>query len=209
MKDWIGAGIAAGMMFVAFGPLLLARQTLKRRHREQFIATGGVEFDLPSRRSLESEEPVARPEQQEEKPLPMDEASARAQETHEHALVSTETGEIVRLGPDGLPLSEADVAARTTPTTFTVDQERLAEVLQMEKTGEYVMNAPTWAAADAAAQWKRDPLGSALLSPQHLIEEAGNPALADAFWTLVQQGGLTTDWRDEDSDFDAWYYATV
>lgn len=199
-KEWIGLGLGLSALFVVLAPLLLARQVLRHRHLEQFAATGAIAFSLPSHRSLESEEPVARPEA-----FPMDRATetiadramqlgfdgASAQTEH-LVLLNTDTGELVPLGP-------------SEPAPFTVDNERLAEILQLEKTSEYAMNAVTWVECDAAAQFMKDPLGSTLLPPQPLIEEAGNPALAEAFFTLLERGGLTTDWIAEDSDFDVWY----
>lgn len=189
MKDWIGAATAASMLFIMFGPLLFARQFTIKKHREQFKATGASYFDLPSARDFERDdpEPVARPE-----PL------------METRILDTSTGEIVRVGPDGLPLSEADLSARTPSTTYTVDTERLRQVLQMEKTGEYQLNPATWAEIGAAEAFMADPLGSAVLPPLPLIEQAGNPTLAVTFYAILAEGGLRHDWDPADSDFHFW-----
>lgn len=210
-KDVVGASIIGAIMFLMFGPILFARHLTVRKHREQFKATGGQEFPLPSARHFEAEEPaeVARPsEPAETLRFPMDEATAtiaaRAQEIHARTLMDTETGELTRLGPDGLPLSEADLSARTPSTAFTVDPERLDAILNMERTGEYPLNRATFIEMDAAEQFMRDPLGSALLPPEPLIAGAGNPALAAAFYSLLNQGGLRHDWDPADSDFDFW-----
>jgi hypothetical protein len=210
-KDLVGVALALSIIGIPTGLLLFARHLTIRQHREQFKATGGEEFALPSARDFEREEPVARPgaQEPEAKTFPMDAATStiaqRAQEIRERTIVSTETGELVRLGADGLPLSPADIAARTAPTTFTVDSERLAEILTLEETGEYAISPATWAEIGAAEAFMADPLGSAVLPPLPLTEEAGNPSLATTFYALVGAGGLTTDWSDEDSDFDKWY----
>jgi hypothetical protein len=122
------------------------------------------------------------------------------------AVLDTTTGEMVRLGVDGLPLSEADIVARTAPTTLTVDPDRLAEILQLEKTSEYPLNAGTWAEIHAAELFMADPLGSHVLPPIPLAEEAGNPFLADAFWALMNKGHLTYDWEAGASEFQPWGY---
>jgi hypothetical protein len=187
--------IALVLVLVA-GPLLLARYTTVKHHQEQFKATGAASFPLPTVRGghrrdeegwqTEPTEPVAT--------VP---ASPMA-------IIDTDTGELVRLGVDGLPMSEADLAARTAPTTLTVDPEHLAAILQLESTSEYPMNAPTWVECDAAELFMRNPLTTPLLPPQPLIEEAGNPSLAETFWTLVHEGKLSTDWTDADSEFHFW-----
>lgn len=191
MKDWIAAGIALAMLGIIAGPLLFARYYTVKRHKEQFKGTGAPEFALPSARSFEALDDVQPPQPEAPPAEPM-------------TIVDTETGELVRVGVDGMPLTEADVSARTPSTSLTVDTERLAEILQLEKTGEYLMNAATWVECDAAEQWLKDPLGSPLLPPLPLVEAAGNPALADTFYALYHKGALTTDWSDPDSEFKFW-----
>jgi hypothetical protein len=187
MRDLIGTAIILGIVGIPTALLLYARHLTVSAHREQFKATGGAEFALPSERDFEREapEPVTRP-------------------VATTTLLDTETGEMVRLGADGLPMSQADVSARTPSTALTVDPTRLAEILTLEETGEYQINAATWAEIGAADAFMRDPLGAAVLPPIPLVEEAGNPALADAFWRLINEGGLTTDWSDADSEFHFW-----
>ena len=195
MRDIIGAGILATMLVLVVGTLLLARWVTVKNHREQFKATGHEAFPLPPQRVMEREEWHAAPTQ----PVAVLPST----------VLDAETGEMIRLDVDGLPMSEADVAARTAPTTLTVDPEQLARVLQLEETGEYAMNALTWVECDAAELFMRNPLTTPLLPPQPLVEQAGNPALADAFWSLVNAGQLTTDWQDEDSDFHFWDQETA
>jgi hypothetical protein len=201
VKDWIGAALASAALMVMFGPIYFARHMTRRQHREQFKATGGAEFELPSARDIEREEPVARP------PGGAAEETRELQVGHITAtltILSTETGELVRLGPDGLPLNEADLSARTPSTSLTVDPERLAEVLQMEETGEYSYSPATWIESDAAVQFMKDPLSSPLLPPIPLVEEAGNPFLVETFRAVLAGGGLKYDWDEEDSQFHFW-----
>jgi len=202
MKDWIGAALASAALVVMFGPIYFARHMIRRQHKEQFKATGGAEFELPSARDIEREDPVARPESGEGESAPSGpQASAP---TTPLAILSTETGEMVRLGTDGLPLSPADLSARTPSTSLTVDPERLAEVLQMESTGEYSYSPATWIESDAAVQFMKDPLSSPLLPPIPLVEEAGNPFLVETFRAVLAGGGLKYDWDEEDSRFHFW-----
>jgi hypothetical protein len=207
MKDWIGAALASAALVVMFGPIYFARHVTRKQHRQQFLATGSAEFELPSARAIEREDPVARPESGESGSAPsglqagFDEASAP---TTPLAILSTETGEMVRLGTDGLPLSPADLSARTPSTSLTVDPERLAEVLQMESTGEYSYSPATWIESDAAVQFMKDPLSSPLLPPIPLVEEAGNPFLVETFRAVLAGGGLKHDWDEEDSRFHFW-----
>lgn len=217
MKDWIGLGLALIAIGIVAAPLLFARHLMVQAHKQQFKATGGAEFPLPSHRAFEAEEPepAARPRGEETQTdvFSMDLATstiaAKAQEIQERTLLSTETGELVRLGPDGLPLSPADLSARTAPTDFTVDPERLAEILTLESTAEYAINPGTWAEITAAEAFMRDPLGSAVLPPLPLTEEAGNPGLEMTFYTVLAQGGLRHDWNDADSEFHFWDVETA
>lgn len=190
MKDFVAAAIALGIIGVPLGLLLLSRRAVVRKHQEQFKATGAASFPLPSVRAMQREEHTSGPV-----------ASLPTQEVP-LVLVDTDTGEQIRLDADGLPMTEADIAARTAPTVFTVDTQRLTEILKQEPTGEWPLNPETWAEIGAAEQFMRDPLTSPVMPPQHLMEEAGNPALAAAFWTLVD--GLTTDWSDADSECHFW-----
>jgi hypothetical protein len=210
MKDFIGVGLVLGMLSILIGPILFARQMTIRKHKEQFKATGGQEFALPSARSFEApDESAARPEAEETHEFPMDQTTATIvldAPTEHLSIINTETGEVVRLGADGLPLSPADIAARTAPTAFTVDPERLDEILNLEKTGEYVLNPATWAEITAAELFMLDPLGSCVLPPTTLTEEAGNPSMRDAFRHLVDKGRLTYDWEAGASEFKSWGY---
>lgn len=182
---------------VAVGPLALARYVTVRKHREQFRATGATAFNLPSARDVENatwHEPTTA--------LPTVPTPAAA-------VLDTTTGEMVRLGVDGLPLSEADIAARTAPTVLTVDPDRLTMILQLEKTSEYPLNAGTWAEITAAELFMLDPLGSCVLPPLPLTEEAGNPSMRDAFRHLIDKGRLTYDWEAGASEFEPWGYELV
>lgn len=193
MRDFIAAALIGGILFCGAAPIAAGYWINRRRQ---------IEIDAQRKRALAREEsgffdtPYSLPKQDTE--LQVGEPTAPL------VMVSTDTGEIVRLGDDGVPLSEADLSARTPSTTYTVDTERLAEILQMEQTGEYALNPATWAEIGAAEAFMRDPLGSAVLPPLPLTEEAGNPALAEAFWKLINDGGLSTDWEDADSEFHFW-----
>ena len=194
-KILIAVLLAVAVVLVGVGPLILARHMAVSRHREQFLATGAFEFDMPTAREIEREEPIGQPATT---------ADAVTAALPVLVVLDATTGETVRVGVDGLPLSEADVSARTASTTLTVDPERLAEILQLEKTAEYVLNPRTWAEVGAAEAFMRDPLGSPVHPPETLVQDAGNPALASAFWALINAGGLTTDWNDADGDFHFW-----
>lgn len=193
MKDLIAVVLSLALVAVAVGPLLLARHIAVRNHLEQFKATGAPAFPLPTSRELEDGE--------------LKPSVPAVEETQETPVVVLDpvTHEMVRLDADGVPMTEADIAARTAPTTMTVDPERLAEILQLEKTAEYVINPATWAEIGAAEVFMRDPLTAAVLPPEHLMEDAGAPAMAATFWALVDAEVINeSGWKDGDSDFRFW-----
>jgi len=194
VKDlvWFAVIATTLVLVLVAGPILLARWMTVRRHQEQFKATGAASFPLPSTRLHERER-----DWQTEPTQPVTTVPA--------AVLDTETGELVRLNADGLPMSEADIAARTAPTTLTVDPEHLAEILQLESTAEYAINPATWAEISAAETFMRDPLTAAVMPPQPLIEEAGTPAMAATFWALVDAQAIDENgWKEGDSDFHFW-----
>jgi hypothetical protein len=206
LKDLIGTAIILGIVGIPTALLLYARHLTVSAHREQFKATGGAEFPLPSERRFEAPEDFlpASAREASDAPTEIFEAVGSATGTQPHVILNTDTGEMVRLDADGLPMSEADLSARTPSTSLTVDPVRLAEILQMEDTREYKLNTATFIEVDAAEVFMRNPLTSPVLPPEPLIAEAGNPALADTFWALVNQGGLRSDWKETDSDFHFW-----
>lgn len=112
--------------------------------------------------------------------------------------------EPVRVDAAGEPLTETDLSARTASTSLTVDPQHLAEILQLEETAEWAITPATWTEIGAAEAFMRDPLTSAVLPPVPLMEEAGNPALAQTFYAALADGGITYDWSAEDGAFHFW-----
>lgn len=194
-NELIAIGLILAVVLVGAGPLILAHHLAVRAHREQFKATGAAEFSLPSDRDIEREHV--------ERCADLDAARGRGR-LHEESrrIWDTDTGELIRLNADGEPLTPADLAARTAPTAYTVDQNRLAEILQLEPTSEYPLSHETFVEIGAAEAFVKDPLGSTVLPPIHLMEDAGSPVLAVTFWSMVEN--LTTDWDPADSEFRFW-----